>query len=1264
MKTSVNILQQDPATNDYPLGITGFYYSDLYKPERLKDLAFQFYSYLDSSEPELGKEFASYRKTQGKDMAKPVESLLLIRVARYQSKFIAKLFGIEEEQAKSIEEHCKHNPIIKFKKEFIIRRVLKRYQTLKTSCDKHALERDGCLESAELLNIVAAVMPDLKISEDPELVVAIVVSELMNLELRCQKAVVSSNPNIISKEENDLIALLREKLTVNIKNDNGFLQDIPYEPLAVVQYALERLENWVTVAYHAKEHHKKYADWVSFRIPEEMGWPDRLVKFERPNPDLPNSIETPSGTLRYRRGFKLTDPRWSLREVMDHSNYCLICHEREKDSCSKGLPLPRKDKPLQRNPLGVLQTGCPLDERVSEMHLLKREGDTIAALAMIAIDNPMCAVTGHRICNDCMKGCIFQKQEPVNIPQLETRILIDTLELPWGVEIYSLLTRWNPVNVRCPYMLPYNGKNVLVVGMGPAGFSLAEYLMNEGFGVVGIDGLKIEPLPKEIAGHLDMKPEFDILPRPIKSFSELLEECDERVSYGFGGVAEYGITNRWDKNFLKLIYLTLRRNRSFRVYGGVRFGGTLLAEDAWNLGFHHVAIAAGAGRPTILDMKNNLIPGIRKASDFLMGLQLTGAYKKFSVVNLQLRMPVVVIGGGLTGIDTATEALAYYPLQVEKIAERFYILAKEFGEEAIWKLYNEEETNILREFLEHGRAVIRERANANSLGRTPDFISLCKSWGGVSLVYRKGIQDAPAYRANHEEIIKALEEGITYIECLDPKESIPDKYGWVSAVQFEKIKKTVVANADGKEEIKWENTGEFVTLPAKSVLVAAGTTPNIIYEKERPGLFKMDSRKKFFQGHKVINGKLVEAPQTREDHGFFTSYEKNGKFISYYGDNHPVYAGNVVKAVASAKFGSLAVTGLFSSELEKLDPASQSEREAAWRELCVSLDDQMKAVVTEIKRLTSNITEVIVKAPLQARQFQPGQFYRLQNYETRSSIVKGSKLQMEGVALTGAWVDKEKGLLSMIALELGVSSRLCAFLKKGEEVIAMGPTGSPSEIGKNENVVLCGGGLGNAVMFSIAKGMKEAGCKVLYFAGYKKPDDLFHIDDIEAACDQVIWSVDAGEPIKPRRPQDRTFVGNIVQSMLAYAKGEQGEQLFSMKCTNRILVIGSDRMMAAVKDSRYGVLKEYFDHPHDAIASINSPMQCMMKEVCAQCLQRHKDPVTGKESYVFSCFNQDQKMDEVDWGHLNQRLRQNTVQEKLANFWLTYLLQKEPIPHV
>src|SRR5207244_13141738 len=124
----------------------------------------------------------------------------------------------------------------------------------------------------------------------------------------------------------------------------------------------------------------------------------------------------------------------------------------------------------------------------------------------------------------------------------------------------------------------------------------------------------------------------------------------------------------------------------------------------------------------------------------------------------------------------------------------------------------------------------------------------------------------------------------------------------------------------------------------------------------------------------------------------------------------------------------------------------------------------------------------------------------------------------------------------LISRESGGSSRRCASWKSGEPVVVMGPTGTPTEIPKNENILLAGGGLGNAVLFSIARALKDNGCKVTYFAGYKKKEDVFKRDEIEAGTDQVIWSVDAGDPIEPRRPQDRAFAGNIVQSMLAYAQ--------------------------------------------------------------------------------------------------------------------------------
>jgi len=622
-----------------------------------------------------------------------------------------------------------------------------------------------------------------------------------------------------------------------------------------------------------------------------------------------------------------------------------------------------------------------------------------------------------------------------------------------------------------------------------------------------------------------------------------------------------------------------------------------------------------------------------------MALQLTGAFKRAALPNLQVRLPAVVIGGGLTAIDTATELAAYYPVQVEKTLDRYEILVNEKGENAVVGCFTPLEREILNEFLQHGAAVRAERKRAEAAGEKPDLAKLVRSWGGVSLAYRKRMVDSPAYRLNHEEIIKALEEGISFVENVNPEEAVVDANNHVQAMHF--------SAPDRKLE-----------LPARSVMVAAGTTPNITYEKEHPGSFQMDGKKKFFAAYRAV--KQADGTFTLEaagkEAGFFTSYSNGGRFITYYGDNHPLYAGNVVKAMASARDGYGKVVVLFEDAVSALDPSKQPQRDAQWKTLTDHLDRELIARVSEVRRLTPTIIEVVVHAPSAARKFEPGQFYRLQNYETLAEQRKGTRLLMEGIALTGAWVDREKGLLSLIALELGVSSRLVSRLKPGEPVVVMGPTGAPSEIGRSENVLLLGGGLGNAVLFSIAKEMRDKGNRVIYFAGYKKGEDLFKQDEVEEGTDQVIWSTDMGAEISPRRPQDHHFRGNIVQSVLAYGKGEMGEPLIPLSQVHRIIAIGSDRMMAAVRDARHGVLEPLLNPNHIAIASINSPMQCMMKEVCAQCLQKHVDPKTGKETIIFSCLNQDQEMDRVDFKNLNTRLQQNTVQEKLSSLWLDHVL--------
>ncbi|MEE8084041.1 MAG: hypothetical protein V3T46_02360 [Alphaproteobacteria bacterium] len=246
----------------------------------------------------------------------------------------------------------------------------------------------------------------------------------------------------------------------------------------------------------------------------------------------------------------------------------------------------------------------------------------------------------------------------------------------------------------------------------------------------------------------------------------------------------------------------------------------------------------------------------------------------------------------------------------------------------------------------------------------------------------------------------------------------------------------------------------------------------------------------------------------------------------------------------------------------------------------------------------------------------------------------------------------------MIALEMGGSSDLCALLKPGEPVVLMGPTGTATETPGGEKVLLAGGGLGNAVLFSIGQALRAAGSKVIYFAAYKLIEDRYKVEQIEAAADTIVWCCDEAPGFEPDRAGDLAFTGNIVEAISAYGTGKLGPPPIALDEIDRIITIGSDVMMGAVAKARHTVLADLLKPGHVAIGSINSPMQCMMKEICAQCLQHHVDPKTGEHTVVFSCFSQDQPLDVVDFEGLGQRLGQNRTQELLTAQWIDRCLRE------
>src|SRR5262249_43535042 len=137
---------------------------------------------------------------------------------------------------------------------------------------------------------------------------------------------------------------------------------------------LAAVSAWARVLAFHPEFKQRRRQFASFALPEKLDF-DNLVAREFNYPELPTLFEGPPEGRRHRDGFRLTDERMTPREALREMHYCIICHPRDKDSCSKGFR--EKEGTYKKNPLGIDLTGCPLNEKISEAHLLKREGHGI-----------------------------------------------------------------------------------------------------------------------------------------------------------------------------------------------------------------------------------------------------------------------------------------------------------------------------------------------------------------------------------------------------------------------------------------------------------------------------------------------------------------------------------------------------------------------------------------------------------------------------------------------------------------------------------------------------------------------------------------------------------------------------------------------------------------------------------------------------------------------------------------------------------------------
>ncbi len=161
----------------------------------------------------------------------------------------------------------------------------------------------------------------------------------------------------------------------------------------------------------------------------------------------------------------------------------------------------------------------------------------------------------------------------------------------------------------------------------------------------------------------------------------------------------------------------------------------------------------------------------------------------------------------------------------------------------------------------------------------------------------------------------------------------------------------------------------------------------------------------------------------------------------------------------------------------------------------------MRAKVLRKELISEGVYRFDVDAPRLAKKTQPGQFIVLRVNE-----------EGERIPLTVADFDREKGVITIIFQVVGASTELLASLEEGDEILDfVGPLGKKSEIEPGLGTVVCiGGGIGVAPVYPIARGLKEAGNKVISIIGARSKDILILEKEMRAASDETIVTTDDG----------------------------------------------------------------------------------------------------------------------------------------------------------
>jgi len=284
----------------------------------------------------------------------------------------------------------------------------------------------------------------------------------------------------------------------------------------------------------------------------------------------------------------------------------------------------------------------------------------------------------------------------------------------------------------------------------------------------------------------------------------------------------------------------------------------------------------------------------------------------------------------------------------------------------------------------------------------------------------------------------------------------------------------------------------------------------------------------------------------------------------------------------------------------------QSRRGSAGKSVVLEAPNMYKVLAKE--ELAPQIKWFKVHAPDIAEKALPGQFViiRIDN--------KG-----ERIPLTLVDWEKEKGTITLIFQEVGVSTKKLGLLKVGDELLnIVGPLGNPSDVKHHGSVAVVCGGVGTAAAYPIAKAFREAGNKVFSIVGARTQELLILEDEMKSVSDELYISTDDGSK------GYKGFVSDVLKALIQ--KGYRFEIVYA---------IGPPLMMRAVSE---------VTRPHGVktIVSLN-PIMVDGMGMCGAC----RVTVGGKTR--FACV-EGPEFDghQVNFDELIKRLRMYQPEEKLA----------------